>query len=286
MIEGLGPRRGLPGDAFAQPSGSMADLDALYWTPRGARRDPGGPLRRVMIVDTAPWASGNLRHAASWLASEAAARRLEVLTPALELWDENLQLDVEKGDLALLLLYRYGPGRPLPAQAVPWERWSQITEDLVAQGARVAAVAAGASPAAVAACVKAGADLVVAIDRAAQVLDLLAPGKEGAGHLTPWAADSSGGGGLAEQLERLAQLTTIEQRVLFHLTRGCPAGRIAVKQQMSLSTVRAHIRSILRKLGVRSQLTAVALAQGVVASDAQEATADDCGSGDGEPPAL
>ena len=56
------------------------------------------------------------------------------------------------------------------------------------------------------------------------------------------------------------QLTSSERRVLYYLTTGGSAQEIADEIVVSLATVRSHIRSVLRKLGVRSQLAAVALA--------------------------
>jgi DNA-binding NarL/FixJ family response regulator len=55
-------------------------------------------------------------------------------------------------------------------------------------------------------------------------------------------------------------LTAREKAVLQAMLRGEAAGRIARDQQVSVLTVRAHIRSILSKLGVHSQLEAVSLA--------------------------
>jgi DNA-binding NarL/FixJ family response regulator len=55
-------------------------------------------------------------------------------------------------------------------------------------------------------------------------------------------------------------LTTREKAVLHAILRGEAAGRIARDQQLSVLTIRAHIRSILSKLGVHSQLEAVSLA--------------------------
>jgi DNA-binding NarL/FixJ family response regulator len=55
-------------------------------------------------------------------------------------------------------------------------------------------------------------------------------------------------------------LTASERRVLFYLTTGRSAQDIADELVVSVTTVRSHIRSILRKLGVRSQLAAVAIA--------------------------
>jgi DNA-binding NarL/FixJ family response regulator len=55
-------------------------------------------------------------------------------------------------------------------------------------------------------------------------------------------------------------LTPREQVVLGHLVAGESAEAIADQLYLSLATVRSHIRAILVKLGVNSQLAAVALA--------------------------
>lgn len=59
----------------------------------------------------------------------------------------------------------------------------------------------------------------------------------------------------------LGRLTPREHAVLDALCRGHDARRIASDAGVALTTVRAQIRAILCKLGVRSQLQAVALAQ-------------------------
>lgn len=61
--------------------------------------------------------------------------------------------------------------------------------------------------------------------------------------------------------ERLARLTHRELDVLVALARGHTAARIAADEVLSLATVRSHIRSIMSKLEVTSQLTAVAIAR-------------------------
>lgn len=63
--------------------------------------------------------------------------------------------------------------------------------------------------------------------------------------------------------DALLTLTDSERRVLFYLTGGWSAQSIADELVVSLTTVRSHIRSTLRKLGVRSQLAAVAIANGL-----------------------
>jgi two-component system, NarL family, nitrate/nitrite response regulator NarL len=57
----------------------------------------------------------------------------------------------------------------------------------------------------------------------------------------------------------LSQLTTRENEVLRELAAGKRAALIADESVVSLTTVRAQIRSILSKLGVSSQLEAVAV---------------------------
>jgi DNA-binding NarL/FixJ family response regulator len=58
-----------------------------------------------------------------------------------------------------------------------------------------------------------------------------------------------------------AALTEREQDVLGALLAGRSASEIAARERVSLATVRSHIRAVLSKLGVSSQLAAVALAQ-------------------------
>ena len=55
-------------------------------------------------------------------------------------------------------------------------------------------------------------------------------------------------------------LTTREREVLQAMLGGQAAGRIARDQRVSVLTVRSHIRSVLSKLNVHSQLEAVSLA--------------------------
>ncbi len=60
---------------------------------------------------------------------------------------------------------------------------------------------------------------------------------------------------------KLHSLSPRETEVLGALIEGTSAETIAAEQYVSLATVRCHIRSILRKLGVKSQLAAVAAAR-------------------------
>lgn len=61
---------------------------------------------------------------------------------------------------------------------------------------------------------------------------------------------------------RLHWLSDRERAVLIHLMHGLSAEQIARLDYVTVSTVRSQIRSILAKLGVNSQLAAVAFAYG------------------------
>ena len=62
-------------------------------------------------------------------------------------------------------------------------------------------------------------------------------------------------------LEPFERLTTREREVLTSLLDGQSADAIATASFVSVTTVRSQIRSVLMKLGVNSQLAAVALAR-------------------------
>jgi two-component system, NarL family, nitrate/nitrite response regulator NarL len=64
-----------------------------------------------------------------------------------------------------------------------------------------------------------------------------------------------------DPLSRFANLTERERIVLAELTEGHCAEEIAQAAFVSISTVRSQIKAILQKLGVSSQLAAVALAR-------------------------
>jgi len=70
----------------------------------------------------------------------------------------------------------------------------------------------------------------------------------------------------ADREQRLApfqSLTDREQEVLAELMRGRQVEEISRRMFVSAATVRTHVRAILQKLGVRSQLAAVARAREV-----------------------
>jgi DNA-binding NarL/FixJ family response regulator len=69
--------------------------------------------------------------------------------------------------------------------------------------------------------------------------------------------------GLRKALTPFERLTLREREVLAALVDGMSAEEIADTQFVALTTVRSQIRSVLQKLGVRSQLAAVAHANRV-----------------------
>lgn len=62
------------------------------------------------------------------------------------------------------------------------------------------------------------------------------------------------------ELAPFTQLTRRESEILANLIEGRAAGEIASRTDVSIATVRSHIKALLRKLGVHSQLAAVAMA--------------------------
>lgn len=63
------------------------------------------------------------------------------------------------------------------------------------------------------------------------------------------------------EMEVLNRLTAPEAEVLEALMEGWPAGEIAARTHRSLHTVRSHIKAVLSKLGVTSQIAATAMAE-------------------------
>jgi two-component system, NarL family, nitrate/nitrite response regulator NarL len=117
------------------------------------------------------------------------------------------------------------------------------------------------------ACIEAGALSVVSkvlsfselLDRVTRLLDDVVE----SAHLERYELLESLRAHREEERRRLAPfeyLTVREHEVLLALTLGMSAEEIASSMFVSMATVRTHIRAILQKLGVKSQLAAVALA--------------------------
>jgi DNA-binding NarL/FixJ family response regulator len=143
-----------------------------------------------------------------------------------------------------------------------------LIPEVVAQGAKVVMLTGVRDRARLAECVEAGAigiiaksepfdDLVEGIRRAAMNGSLLTPGERDA-YLADLRRKRA-----AEQarLRDFEELTPREAQVLAALMDGRSADQIAVDWVVSITTVRSQIRSLLQKLGVNSQLSAVALAR-------------------------
>lgn len=101
------------------------------------------------------------------------------------------------------------------------------------------------------------AQLVDTVQRVQSGEDVVDPGRR---H-TLLAAARQARAVLAERLAVFEQLTPREAEVLRHLAAGLPAAAIASSSHVSEATVRTQIRAVLSKLGVQSQLQAVAVAR-------------------------
>lgn len=143
-----------------------------------------------------------------------------------------------------------------------------LVPDLVATGARVVMVTGVTDRARLGACIEAGASGVVS--KAAGFERLIAAVQHAA-EGRPVMADDERHALLAEtrahrraedaRLAPFRALTPREQAVLARLVAGESAETIAARSYVSLATVRSQIRSVLLKLGVNSQLAAVAVAR-------------------------
>ena len=171
--------------------------------------------------------------------------------------DEPLVTAIDEVDVDVVVLVLDGAwaGRSPDWASGAWGRPSQLTAAYVDKGILVLAVSAGAGAGALAACVSRGALTLFSLDHLSDVLQSL----------------ESSSIAEARQIEELGfpirfrlllELTASERRVLFYLTEGWGAQDIADELVISLTTVRSHIRSVLRKLEVKSQLAAVAVANG------------------------
>ena len=142
-----------------------------------------------------------------------------------------------------------------------------IIADVVGEGVAVVVLTAEEDPIRLAGCLAAGAgrvipktlDLDVLVDQLADALE--APLERWTAREQRILADAS----LRTEEQRrrhapFASLTGREADVLAGLMNGLAATEIADRSFVSLSTVRSQIRSVLTKLGVHSQLAAVAMA--------------------------
>ncbi len=218
--------------------------------PRGGRKDRPA----VLVVNPLPTQLAQPGMAASTVASlvEGAGCRTTLVTASAD-EPPPQGADGTPPDLVVLVLDGARGGRLTTWTESGWGAPATITASYRAAGLPVVAVGAGAGAGAVAGCVAKGAQPVFGIDQLPNALEGFRAG--GTGPL--------GNGDMGEMppgFLALVGLTASERRVLFHLTEGWAAQDIATELVVSLTTVRSHIRSVLRKLGVRSQLAAVAIA--------------------------
>jgi DNA-binding CsgD family transcriptional regulator len=217
----------------------------------------GETLGTVLVVDTDPTAGDT-----PGLAARAAAsllERLEFKAGVISLnTDDRLitEIDGVPLDLVVLIVGAEPTGRLSSWSSSTWWIPSRLAGAYRSAGIEVLAVSAGASAGALSTCIEQGASVLFDLNTLpAQLLALPSLGATD----RVWTPDRLEAD-LPEPLGALLTLTSSERRVLYYLTTGCSAQDIALDLIVSLTTVRSHIRSILRKLGVRSQLAAVALA--------------------------
>jgi len=241
--------------------------------------DPGNPQAsflgqelRVLLVD--PEANPNDAPRPILEAVAAAARRSgaqTTLAPAVDVDTALRELYLADADIVVIVVQaevaRYDAGHE---SRYAWDRPARMARALRATGTPVIALSVGASAAALAVCVEQGAIGLFHVDLLSQELARQSARRLGTngGSSQNGSDEPRGPGQLPPPFDALVHLTPSERRVLFHMMEGRSAADIATTLVVSLTTVRSHIRSILRKLNVNSQLAAVALAFGTLPDQA------------------
>jgi DNA-binding NarL/FixJ family response regulator len=262
-------RENLRSDVIARPSASWTES----FTPLSVDR----PFR-ILVTDTMPASARTPGVAASAVA--ALLSRMGVATRrSTPAGPEELLSEVKAAapHFVLLVLHKGAQHHCGGNAADAWDRPAVLTRAYQQAGVPVIALSIGGSAAALAACVGYGALVVFDIEQLPDELAHIAGCRRGRDSADMRGRDLDGQSEpghrrLPPTFEKLTHLTPTERRVLYHLTEGLPAGDIAARMIVSLSTVRAHIRSILRKLDVGSQLSAVAIANGSECSGHSHAT--------------
>jgi DNA-binding CsgD family transcriptional regulator len=260
-----------PSDA---PDVALLPAATSHHTQRPKSRDA---LMRVLVVDPEPHPPRAARLGAAAVATMV--RRVGAMpTVSTSHSLETVMLDhyVVEPHVVVVVLH------PEPAPPVrerppdPWEAAANLTRSLVQTGSYVVAVSFGASAMAVAACVEQGAAGLFNLDTLPAELTRLAHRSRAANGNGHGSGNGDGGGAEIRRFPSpyrgLVELTPAERRVLHQMMQGRSATDIAGDQVVALSTVRTHIRSILRKLNVNSQLAAVAIANGSIPLDASSAS--------------
>jgi DNA-binding CsgD family transcriptional regulator len=232
------------------PAGGVDDGP---WDAARNGRDTGADLT-VLVIDPAadrPDEPGFATITAASMAEHLGCRSAAV-TASLN-GDPALAIDGFALDLVVLVLEGGWSGPSSAWSTGAWGIPASLTAIYRAAGLPVLAVSAGAGAGAVASCAAQGALAIFGLEYLPEALqslalqsgDELAPGPD-----VPFPP----------HFRALVNLTASERRILYFMTEGWAAQDIADQLVVSLTTVRSHIRSTLRKLGVRSQLAAVAIA--------------------------
>jgi DNA-binding CsgD family transcriptional regulator len=227
----------------------------------GTRHDDIVPGDRGTILVVCPCRTSGAPPGLSAVAASAMAERMgyEVGTVALSC-DDELVLDVRGSAVELVVLVVEGDRESTTDRTTwassTWHIPAQLVAKYCSRGIGVLAVGAGGGVGALASCVAQGAAVVLDLD---ELQAELGHADDASAADESWTA-LSGNCRVPRAMEALILLTASERRVLFYLTTGRSAQEIADDLVVSVTTVRSHIRSILRKLGVRSQLAAVAIA--------------------------
>lgn len=176
-------------------------------------------------------------------------------------WEEAVQ----KGARAALIPVYLAPtdGRSLVEALALWEAPAALCEELTRRGVLVVAFMGSAPAALLASCIGNGAIGLTSSDDLKRILDQLkdAIDANGINDLRTYQARIDRPI-LPSHYKALISLTATERRILLAMMQGWSATDIANSFVVSVLTVRTHIRSILAKLNVSSQIAAVAIGYG------------------------
>ncbi len=173
-------------------------------------------------------------------------------------WDETEQ----KGARIVLVPIYLAPtdGRALVDALSLWEAPAVLCEELARMGVLVVAVMSGAPAALLASCISNGAIGLTSSEDLNRVLlqlkEAIDTNENKGSRLNKTRVDRPI---LPSHYKALISLTVTERRILFAMMQGRSASDIANALVVSILTIRTHIRSVLAKLRVSSQIAAVAI---------------------------
>ncbi|HMK62749.1 MAG TPA: LuxR C-terminal-related transcriptional regulator, partial [Acidimicrobiales bacterium] len=260
------------------------EVESMVWEPVGSQRTTNGsdPTERaaplhVLVVGTEETTGPFPRfsvEAVATVVKRAGAHAM--ISPSSEPDRVLLDLYVTQPQVAVVVV-EHEPlrRRASSSERKPWEQPAQLVRTLRDAGIPVVAVGMGATAAAIAACIEQGAtgllDPVALPRELALFSDLALQAGHGNGHSKGDLLSAEARRSLPAPYAALIDLTPSERRVLRQMMEGRAAADIAESLVVSLPTVRSHIRSILRKLNVNSQLAAVAIANGALPDESVSA---------------